>query len=305
MNQLIVVNDGKNAKETFDKILAKRNLADTTRYRYGREIELATDAKINLLDASAVSEYAATLPSSRKMFLRAAVGLLADEMIGRAKQNATPDNVAEMQATMWRAEALKDSIYIKVKKGTKAHTWLSREEVKILIRFPDTDEPMGLRDRMVLSSLLGAGLRRDELVKLQWSDFVQQGNRLTLNIIGKGNKQRMIPISDSLASLLGQWADSIGRSGFVVRSFFKGNKVRKKISGQGVMDIVQYYGVLLGKPELRPHDLRRTYARIGYDSGIDIGQISKLLGHASIGTTQRYLGLEIDTTSTISDFMPV
>lgn len=57
-------------------------------------------------------------------------------------------------------------------------------------------------------------------------------------------------------------------------------------------------------PELRKERLRRTYACIGYDAGIDFGQIRKLLGHASIATTQRYLGLQIDLKKTVIDFVP-
>ena len=54
-------------KDNFEAILAKRNLAKTTRYRYGREIKLAWQASVNLLDATSVSTYAVHLPSSRKM----------------------------------------------------------------------------------------------------------------------------------------------------------------------------------------------------------------------------------------------
>ncbi len=64
-------------------------------------------------------------------------------------------------------------------------------------------------------------------------------------------------------------------------------------------------GQAIGKNELAPHDLRRTYAQLGYEAGIPITQISKLLGHASVATTQRYLNLDLDLNTTISDFIPV
>ena len=101
-----------------------------------------------------------------------------------------------------------------------------------------------------------------------------------------------------------EWAELVGRSGYIARSVTKGGELGESISGQAILDIVGAYGRELGKAKLRPHDLRRTYARIGYDAGIDIGQISKLLGHASIATTQRYLGLQIDLKKTVSDFIP-
>lgn len=300
MNTLSTIQTADN----FDAILAKRALAETTRYRYGREIQLARAAGINLLDATAVAEYAASLPSSRKLFLRAAVGLLADELSQTAKAQATPDNVAEMQAVLWRAEALKESIKVQTVSGQQAHTWLNLGEVRALLNtLTDVSTVKGMRDRVVLGLLLGAGLRRDELATLTWDHIVAQGDRKVLSITGKGKKRRVIPLHVKLVAMLDQWAETIGRVGFICRSVTKGGEVGKRISGQGILDIVDAYGQELGE-NLRPHDLRRTYARIGYDAGIDIGQISKLLGHASIATTQRYLGLQIDLKKTVSDFVP-
>jgi len=291
--------------DNFEAILAKRNLAKTTRYRYGREIKLARQAGVNLLDATAVSTYAADLPSSRKMFLRAAVGLMADELSQVAKAQATPANVAEMQAVLWRAEALKESIQVQATKGQQAHTWLNLAEVRsLLTSLTDETTIKGKRDRVVLGLLVGAGLRRDELVGLTWADVKQQGERTVLSITGKGKKRRVIPIHDKLRTLLEEWAAVVGHTGYIARSMRKGGELGESISGQAILDIVNAYGQELGKENLRPHDLRRTYARIGYDAGIDIGQISKLLGHASIATTQRYLGLQIDLKKTVSDFIP-
>ncbi|MCA9953442.1 MAG: site-specific integrase [Anaerolineales bacterium] len=291
--------------DNFEAILAKRNLAKTTRYRYGREIKLARAAGVNLLDATAVSYYAAELPSSRKMFLRAAVGLLADELSQVAKAEATPANVAEMQAVLWRAEALKESIQVQATKGQQAHTWLNLAEVRsLLTSLTDETTIKGKRDRVVLGLLVGAGVRRDELAGLTWEDVKKQGERTVLSITGKGKKRRVIPIHNKLVYLLDRWAELIGRTGYIARSVTKGSELGESISGQAILDIVDAYGQELGKEKLRPHDLRRTYARIGYDAGIDIGQISKLLGHASIATTQRYLGLQIDLKKTVSDFVP-
>jgi integrase/recombinase XerD len=58
-------------------------------------------------------------------------------------------------------------------------------------------------------------------------------------------------------------------------------------------------------PELDAHDLRRTFARLGYDAGVPVEQISKLLGHADVKTTMLYLGIDIDIESTVSDFIPI
>ena len=65
------------------------------------------------------------------------------------------------------------------------------------------------------------------------------------------------------------------------------------------------YGRRIGKPELAPHDLRRTYAQLGYAAGVPITQISVLLGHESVATTQKYLDLNPDLENTVSDFIPL
>jgi integrase len=77
-----------------------------------------------------------------------------------------------------------------------------------------------------------------------------------------------------------------------------------RISAQGIFGIVRRRGTTIGKAKLAPHDLRRTYAQLGYEAGVSITQISKLLGHSSLETTQRYLNLDLDLSSTVSDFVP-
>lgn len=68
---------------------------------------------------------------------------------------------------------------------------------------------------------------------------------------------------------------------------------------------INKYGCKIGVPQLAPHDLRRTYAQLGYEAGVPITQISTLLGHANIATTQKYLDLSLDLETTASDFIPL
>ena len=78
----------------------------------------------------------------------------------------------------------------------------------------------------------------------------------------------------------------------------------ESISTTGLYNIVRKRGGMIGKPDLQPHDLRRTYAELGRRAGVPISQISKLLGHSSLETTQEYLNIELDLEMTISDFVP-
>jgi integrase len=292
---------------TFNRLLAQKDLAETTAYRYGREVKTAVAAGINLLDRAALADYAADLPTSRKRFLKAAVRLLANELSDQAQAAANPENIDQVQAVVFRAESLKRAITIKEARGSRAHVWLTPLETKMLLALPGLETAKGRRDRIVLALLVGAGLRRAEAVSLTWGQVVQQGGRAVLSISGKGKKQRAVPINPKLAGWLADWKAETagGKNDNVCISIAKGDRLGSGLSGQGLLAIVDSYGRQLDKPTLRPHDLRRTYARIGYDAGIDIGQISLLLGHSSIATTQNYLGLQIDKEKTISDYVPM
>ena len=115
---------------------------------------------------------------------------------------------------------------------------------------------------------------------------------------------RVVPINKNLAEAIIDWGFLIGTDGVILRSLGRNKKPGESISTTGLYYIVQKRGAMIGKPELQPHDLRRTYAELGRRAGVPISQISKLLGHASIETTQTYLNIELDLDTTISDFVP-
>ncbi len=125
-----------------------------------------------------------------------------------------------------------------------------------------------------------------------------------LNVKGKGAKDRVVPISERLAEAIIDWQFLVDAEGLILRSLGRNKMPGDSISTTGLYNIVQKRGAMIGKPELQPHDLRRTYAELGRRAGVPISQISKLLGHASIETTQDYLNIELDLEMTISDFVP-
>ncbi len=155
---------------------------------------------------------------------------------------------------------------------------------------------------------MGAGLLRDELAALRFDDIAQVptsgATRTVLNIRGKGAKRRVVPVGRDLAATLADWRWRVG-GGQVARSVAKGGALGEKLSAVGIFYIVRSAGQAIGAPALAPHDLRRTYAQLGYQAGVPITQISKLLGHSSITTTQRYLNLDLNLSQTVSDFVPL
>jgi integrase len=125
-----------------------------------------------------------------------------------------------------------------------------------------------------------------------------------LDVEGKGAKDRVVPISDRLANAIDDWAPTVDGGGLILRSLGRNRIPGESLSTTALYNITQKRGAMIGKPDLAPHDLRRTFAQLGYEAGVPITQISTLLGHASIETTMRYLNLELDLETTVSDFIP-
>ena len=289
-------------------LIWQSNKADSTKTQYTRALRPYLDAGGLLSDVPSLAAYAATLGKSRRSHLRSAVSLWSKATAARIKASVTPQTVDQAQAALMRLESIPQVIEVETPKGQKAHTWLSPKQVKQLMETCD-DSLFGLRDRVVLALLVGAGLRRAELADLTWESVktqpIETKVRVVLDVHGKGAKDRVVPISDRLASILDQWAAITGRQGYIVRSLGRGRRLGDSLSPVTIFKIVRKHGAMIGLPELAAHDLRRSYAQIGFDSGIPITQISRLLGHSSVATTQRYLNLELDLEVTASDFVPL
>jgi len=132
-----------------------------------------------------------------------------------------PDNVNQVQATLYRFEALQEAIQVEVAKGQKAHTWLSPMEVKRLMSLPRLEKPIGRRDKITLGLCMAAGLRREEAVSLCFDDIallpLAGKTRTVLNVKGKGAKDRAVPINDKLAGDIQAWGEEIGGQGLILR----------------------------------------------------------------------------------------
>jgi integrase len=128
--------------------------------------------------------------------------------------------------------------------------------------------------------------------------------RDVLEVRGKGAKVRVIPISQKLGDRLREWKDITG-PGFVARSVSRAGRLGQSLSAVAIFEVVNRSGARIGLPELAPHDMRRTFAQLGYENGVPLTQISTLLGHSSVATTQKYLNLSLDLESTASDFIPL
>lgn len=293
----------------FLEAIDRAPLADSTRTKYRRALLRYVATGGDPFDPDALARYAAGLSQSGASFLKAAIRIYTGSVLEQLKAQAAPDNVAFIQAAEYRTAALQNAVKVRRTTGEKAHTWLSLAQVRALLATCDDATLRGLRDHVALALLVGAGLRRSEAVALEFGDVVQQPvkgrMRTVLEIGGKGARARVIPVSDRLANLIDRWGRYVAHSGKVLRSIDRRRELRPGMSAQAVFEVVANRGAAIGVGGLAPHDLRRTYAQIGLEAGVSLPQISQLLGHASLTTTQRYLDLSLELETTISDFVPV
>lgn len=187
--------------------------------------------------------------------------------------------------------------------GERVGNWLTHDQAQALLDAPDVGTLKGLRDRAILAVMLGAGLRRSEVAALTF-DRVQQreGRWVIVDLMGKGNRIRSVPIPSWTQAALDAWAKAAGLSaGIVFCAMHKGGYIDgETLTPQAVHDVVKEYGAALGL-EIAAHDLRRTYAKLAHQGGAGLDQIQLSLGHASIKTTERYLGVEQDLTDAPGD----
>lgn len=189
-------------------------------------------------------------------------------------------------------------------RGQRVGKWLSRSEAEALLREPDSETLKGKRDRAILALLIGCGLRRTEVARLT-ARHVQQreGRWLIVDLAGKHNRLRSVAVPRWVKEVLDEWmAEAAIADGFLFRAVNRHGKLigDRPLTGQAILDLVATYG-RRAQLEIRPHDLRRTCAKLCRGQGGDLEQIQLLLGHASIQTTERYLGSQQNLTNAPND----
>jgi integrase/recombinase XerD len=180
--------------------------------------------------------------------------------------------------------------------GRRAGNWLTLEQAQTLLDAPDVATVKGLRDRAILAVLLGAGLRRSECAALEVRHLATRDGRPCLvDLHGKGGRTRTVPVAGWVWEALRAW---IARAGMTAGPVFVGltkshGLTTRALTPQAIMLTVEQYA----PAGIEPHDLRRSFAKLSYQGGAALDQVSLSLGHASLTTTERYLGLEQHLTN--------
>ncbi|QOY92324.1 tyrosine-type recombinase/integrase [Paludibaculum fermentans] len=190
-------------------------------------------------------------------------------------------------------------------RGARAGNWLTREQAQLLLDRPDPGTLKGLRDRAILALLLGCGLRRAEATGLDVNSMEQRDGRWVIpDLRGKHGRLRTVPVPGWVKHTVDLWVQAAGlATGRLLRSMNRhGHLSGDSLSPNAILSLVSAYGAQLGV-KLQAHDTRRTCAKLCRAAGGELEQIQLLLGHASILTTERYLGTRQNLADAPNDHM--
>ena len=180
---------------------------------------------------------------------------------------------------------------------------LNVDSAKSTVESPTGDGVEGLRARALMEVLYSSGLRVSELVGLNVADVSLDPDRAEARVIGKGNKERRVPLGDEAREALGAYLKvrPAAKRAEDADAVFLSTHGRR-ISVRSVQIYVKRYGALgAGRADLHPHALRHTCATHMLDGGADLRAIQELLGHASLGTTQRYTHVSVEQLMRVYD----
>jgi integrase/recombinase XerD len=185
------------------------------------------------------------------------------------------------------------------KRAKKLPKYLSSEELEALFNCLETDSPLGHRDFVMIKLLFGSGLRVSELLDLRVSSLnIERG---FLRVVGKGNKERVVPYPADLRPYLEAWLKEMrpklltnkNQESKLIFCNHRGNP----LSRQGFWKVLKKYAARAGIEDsdrrVSPHTLRHSFATHLMNRGMNLRVLQSLLGHAQISTTQIYTHLEV------------
>ena len=170
------------------------------------------------------------------------------------------------------------------------------KEALALLKAPEDDTVLGLRDRAILSTLLYHGLRRAELARLRVRDLQSREGVMHLEIQGKGSKIRFVALAPHTLDAVERYLEVAGHAEDLHGPLFRPTRnsrtgeLERPLDPNSINRIVQKYGQQIGirDPRFSAHSLRATAATHALYGGADVGEVRRWLGHARANTTQMY-----------------
>ncbi|MFI5252963.1 MAG: site-specific tyrosine recombinase XerD [Bacteroidota bacterium] len=173
---------------------------------------------------------------------------------------------------------------------------LNFEEIEAILKQPDVNKPLGIRDKAIMETMYASGLRVSEVITLKQHDIDSQNG--IVRVFGKGSKERLIPIGRSALQWIGNYQKEVrnslaeksrGTSKDVVFLNSRGHPM----SRMAIWNIIREYTSKAGiKKDIHPHTFRHSFATHLLEGGADLRSVQEMLGHAVIATTQIYTHID-------------
>ena len=277
------MSDAEHIEAFLDAIWAERGLSDNSLDSYRRDL--------NKLSGFLQARGAGLLSAGREDLL-AYLGLQMRE--GRSPRSVARYLSGFRQFYRWqvRERRITDdptALIESPRVGRSLPKALTEEQVERLLQAPDTDSPLGLRDRAMLELMYATGLRVSELVGLQLPNVnLNQG---VVRVVGKGNKERLVPLGEEAARWLSRYLEAarpVLMKGATAPEVFVTGR-RSGMTRQSFWLRVRRHALEAGidRP-ISPHGLRHSFATHLLNHGADLRVVQLLLGHSDLSTTQIY-----------------
>ncbi|MBW2555205.1 MAG: tyrosine recombinase XerC [Deltaproteobacteria bacterium] len=189
--------------------------------------------------------------------------------------------------------------------GKHVPSFLTIDEMFALLNMPDETKLVGMRDKAILETLYSSGLRVSELVEMNEDDL--DLNLGIIKVMGKGRKERIVPIGSKAIEALNNYLSSRKRMGKCplpssLNPPLLLNQRGGRLTTRSVARIINRYVEQCGLlKNISPHSLRHTFATHMLDAGADLRAIQELLGHVSLSTTQKYTHVSISKLMEVYD----
>ena len=174
---------------------------------------------------------------------------------------------------------------------TVLDTEQARQVMEVAAIQADDGDPGALRDQAIIELLYATGIRVGELCAIDLGDIDLDAR--TVRVLGKGNKERVVPFGVPAARAARAWIEVRGRIAGPGAALFVGSR-GARIDQRAVRTTVERITTDAGGPRLAPHGLRHTAATHVLEGGADLRAVQELLGHASLDTTQRYTHVSVE-----------
>lgn len=259
--------------------------------RYSRHTLLAYENDLEQFFTYLVSQFEApALEAITPVFVRSWLAeLKEDEMDSRTinRKISSLKSFFKYQLKTGRLLQTPMSTITGPKQNKRLPVFVEEKDMETLfshVEFPDTWQ--GRTERLVIRLFYNTGMRLSELIQLKWSQVDMAQTQL--KVLGKGNKERLIPISRELAAELQQYQADKTVELAIGEQLFVTGKGRPLVHGSVYRFVKKYLGTVTTIQQKSPHILRHSFATHLMNNGADLNAVKELLGHSSLAATQVY-----------------